>query len=109
VLFLGSQDLEISWRLQELGYRLMIGRAVLVHHRDTGASFQSVSKESRDSLLRASDAALLSKLTSYYGDLGDANSTDIWENRIFDHELHGGTERQERAASRFGQLRHPHA
>jgi O-antigen biosynthesis protein len=64
-LFLGSEDLEISWRLRTHGYRLLAALDVFVHH-EGGASFASARPAQVRRLLGQSTEALRRKLKAAY-------------------------------------------
>ena len=49
-MFLGSEDLELSWRLRVLGFRLAIAKDVFVHHRGH-VSFGTVKPAKAEQLL----------------------------------------------------------
>jgi GT2 family glycosyltransferase len=80
---LGADDLELSWRLRELGYSLAIAPDAFVHH-EGGASFaKSESRELANIRIQRSDRALVSKLAHYYGWVGIPSSQELWESPIF--------------------------
>lgn len=80
---LGSDDLELSWRLRLNGYRLLIAKDSFVTHRH-GTSFRSLPDAEKDRLVRQSNLALKAKLTRYYGSLDGITSDDLWGCPIFD-------------------------
>ncbi len=65
-LFLGNDDLELSWRLRTRGYRLLVATDIFVHHQSQ-ASFKSLSPERSKRLVQESTDALQRKLENYYG------------------------------------------
>jgi len=81
-LFLGSDDLEICWRLRTNGYKLLIARDVFVEHR-SGASFKSESEGKISALLEQSTTTLLKTLESVYGPGPLPTSRDLWDSEIF--------------------------
>lgn len=81
--FLGSDDLELSWRLRLNGYKLLIAKDTFVAHRH-GTSFNTLPRAERDRLVRQSNLALKAKLTRHYGSLEGITSGDIWGCPIFD-------------------------
>jgi GT2 family glycosyltransferase len=81
--YLGADDLEISWRLRALGYKLAIAKTVFVAH-ECGGSFGTITSEAKRSAVSGSDAALIEKVTNYYGASKIPTSTQLWNNSIFD-------------------------
>ncbi len=76
VLFLGNDDLDLSWRLREAGYRLIIAKDVFVHHAGH-KSFETRPYGEVAKLLEESEVALHGKLLDYYN--GEPpSSTDLW-------------------------------
>jgi GT2 family glycosyltransferase len=65
-LFLGSDDLEISWRLRTHGFKLAVAQDVFVHHQG-GQSFASEDRGHIDQLLFDSTEKLIGKLMATYG------------------------------------------
>lgn len=65
-LFLGNDDLELSWRLQQNGYRLLVATDVFVHHRGQ-VSFRSESAAKTAYLVQQSTNFLANKLRKAYG------------------------------------------
>ena len=65
-LFLGADDLEFSWRLKNLGYKLLVVLDVFVHHAGQ-KSFATREHSEVTELVATSDAALTRKLLRYYG------------------------------------------
>ncbi|HLO97997.1 MAG TPA: glycosyltransferase [Fimbriimonas sp.] len=84
-LFLGADDLEHSWRLRELGYKLSIGLDVFVHHAGQ-KSFDTRDRSEVSELVAKSDAHLMRKLATYYGDKLPT-SHQLWDCDIFDSAL----------------------
>lgn len=85
-MFLGSDDLEFSWRLRIAGYRLLIVKDVLVHHR-VGHSFAQLPSDERRRTTLESEDALRRKLQEYYGSLDGLTSEGIWGYPIFEAAL----------------------
>lgn len=83
---LGADDLELSWRLRSLGYRLAVAADVFVRHYG-GTSFSGLPDEERTGRSRASDAALLRKLERAYGEGAVPSSQAIWGTDVFRHAL----------------------
>lgn len=81
-LLLGADDLEISWRLRELGYQLAIAADTFVHHKGS-VSFSTVTSGERERLIAASDRALVQKLSRYYGVASLPSSSELFDSEIF--------------------------
>lgn len=81
-LFLGNDDLEISWRLRRWGYRLLVAEDTYVQHLG-GASFASLIPGKRDQLLEESNRRLAEKLEAHYGRGHVPSSVEIWGLDIF--------------------------
>jgi len=62
---LGADDLELSWRLRALGYRLAINLGSFVTHLGS-ASFASLDEHDRQERVARSDAELIEKIRGYY-------------------------------------------
>lgn len=60
-LFLGNDDLDLSWRLRQEGYRLVVATDVFVRHYGQ-VSFATAPKSKTDYLVRQSTNALFEKL-----------------------------------------------
>jgi GT2 family glycosyltransferase len=73
--FLGCDDLDLSMRIRDLGYSLIIASDVFVYH-EGHASFNAAGSISVD-LNRQSEKRLLSKLKDKYGD-NIPSSTELW-------------------------------
>ncbi len=65
-LFLGADDLELSWRLRQKGYRLLVARDVFVEHEGQ-VSFRRLPSEEKQRYLDDSTRILISKLEQHYG------------------------------------------
>ncbi|MCO5297211.1 MAG: glycosyltransferase family 2 protein [Fimbriimonadaceae bacterium] len=76
-LFLGSDDLDLSWRLTMNGYRLAIARDVYVEHR-SGTSFKSLPPKRVQQLLNQSSLAMHQKLMRFYGAGNVPSSSELW-------------------------------
>jgi len=74
-LFLGNDDLELSWRIRTHGLKLVIVRDVFVHHLNH-VSFNSMPSSSVHDLISQSSSALDAKLNAYYG--RTPTSEEIW-------------------------------
>lgn len=79
---LGADDLELSWRLRALGYKLMISPQCYVEHEGS-VSFRATGESETSPRIRASDEALKAKLRSYYG-LTLPRSMDLWGTQILE-------------------------
>lgn len=75
-LFLGSDDLELSWRLQLNGFRLLIAKDVYVQHLEN-RSLTSMAKNDAAQLLSESTACLRRKVADHYGS-DPPSSTELW-------------------------------
>lgn len=83
---LGADDLEFSWRLRALGYRLAIATDVFVRH-DAGASFESLELSERKDRVSASDMALADKLAAYFGEHPIPSSEALFGSPVFTEAL----------------------
>jgi GT2 family glycosyltransferase len=77
-LFLGMDDLDLSWRLRLSGYRLLIATDVFVHHEGQ-VSFKSEPSETVRKLNQDSTDALARKLLAHYGPGNVPTSYDLWD------------------------------
>jgi GT2 family glycosyltransferase/tetratricopeptide (TPR) repeat protein len=84
-LFLGADDLEFSWRLQSLGFKLTVALDVFVHH-EGHKSFETRDNSETSILIAKSDAHLVRKLEAFYG-LVLPTSYQIWSCNIFDEAI----------------------
>ncbi len=84
-LFLGADDLEHSWRLKKLGYKLTIALDVFVHHAGQ-KSFETRDRSEVADLVTKSDTHLKEKLSKFYGDR-QLTSHQLWSCNIFDEAL----------------------
>ncbi|MBI1331446.1 MAG: glycosyltransferase [Armatimonadetes bacterium] len=84
-LFLGADDLDLSWRLKCLGYDLLVALDVFVHHAGQ-KSFETRERSEVSDFVAQSDANLITKLTRFYGP-NLPNSHVLWECDIFDEAL----------------------
>ena len=74
-LFVGNDDLELSWRLRTHGLRLLIALDVFVHHTNH-VSFTSVEPDVRRRYIEESWAALTRKLRRHYPVL--PSNSELW-------------------------------
>ncbi|HKP97817.1 MAG TPA: glycosyltransferase [Fibrobacteria bacterium] len=65
-LFLGNDDLDLSWRLRSLGRKLVVASDAFVFHEGQ-KSFQTRAKATVDRLTQESTDALYVKLAHHYG------------------------------------------
>ncbi len=65
-LFLGNDDLELSWRLRQKGYRLLVATDTFVYHAGQ-KSFESEKRSATDALVQESTNRLFEKLENHYG------------------------------------------
>lgn len=76
-LFLGNDDLDLSWRLREQGYRLVVATDTFVYHEGQ-VSFRSESSEKTTRLVRESTDRLYAKLETHYGPGKVPTSMELW-------------------------------
>ncbi len=76
-LFLGSDDLEFSWRLKEKGYRLVVATDTFIYHK-AQASFATEPEEKMKRLTQESQDTLYLKLEKYYGKGRVPSSKELW-------------------------------
>jgi GT2 family glycosyltransferase len=81
-LFLGSDDLELCWRLRSHGYRLAIATDIYVQH-SAGTSFATEPSETTARFLRESAQRLQAKLERYYAQGPLPSGYAIWGSDIF--------------------------
>ncbi len=77
-LFLGNDDLDLSWRLRQRGYRLIVATDTFVHHEGQ-ASFASEPKPATARLVQESTDALFRKLEAHYGTGNVPLPADLWD------------------------------
>ncbi len=77
-LFLGCDDLDLSWRIQLMGKKMRIASGVFVHHE--GHTSMGMNPE-KDKLIRQSEDALREKLKGFYGD-DPPSSEELWGCKI---------------------------
>lgn len=76
VLFLGNDDLDLSWRLRLAGYDLVIASDVFVYHAGH-KSFETRPKPEVEKLLQESEDALRAKLIKHY-DGNPPSAVELW-------------------------------
>lgn len=76
-LFLGNDDLDLSWRLTLSGYELTIATNVFVRHVGQ-ASFATLAEGEAKRYERASTDALACKLEAHYGKGNVPTGKDLW-------------------------------
>lgn len=74
-LFLGNDDLELSWRIRTHGLRLVVAKDVFVHHLHH-VSFSFLGKDEVHALILQSNHALRAKLEAYYGEV--PSDEELW-------------------------------
>lgn len=74
--FLGCDDLDLSLRLRDAGYELIIASDVFVYH-EGHSSFYAAGGEASMTLNKQSEKAMLAKLNAKYGD-NIPTSTELW-------------------------------
>jgi GT2 family glycosyltransferase len=75
-MYLGSEDVELSWRLRSHGLKLMIAKAAFVQHAG-GASFGSIDSSLREQLVAESTRALVKKISFHHADR-IPGSIELW-------------------------------
>lgn len=85
-MFVGSEDLEFSWRIRELGYKLLVARDVFVAHR-CGRSFASVEDSKKKQILTDSSNALIRRVREAYVPSPPPSSIELWNIDIVPDEL----------------------
>ncbi len=81
-LFLGHDDLDLSWRLRERGYRLLIAADTFVHHAGQ-ASFRTEPKRKTRYLVQQSANMLAGKLARAHGRDRVPPPEELWGIRWF--------------------------
>ena len=76
-LFLGNDDLELSWRLRANGFSLKVAADTFIHHIGQ-KSFATETSSKTDALVRDSSNALYAKLLSHYGDGNVPTPAELW-------------------------------
>lgn len=75
-LFLGNDDLDLSWRLRLAGYDLVVASDVFVYHAGH-KSFETRPKPEVEKLLQESEDALRAKLIKHY-DGKPPSAVELW-------------------------------
>lgn len=75
-LFLGNDDLDLSWRLRLAGYRLLIAPGVFVHHAGH-KTMEEQKPEHIQKLLDESTAHLKAKIQAHYGE-ACPSAVELW-------------------------------
>ncbi|MBX3043622.1 MAG: glycosyltransferase [Candidatus Kapabacteria bacterium] len=76
-LFLGNDDLELSWRIRTNGGKLAVALDAFVYHVGQ-ASFKTENKSHTDRLVQESTDCLYRKLENYYGAGNVPSPMEIW-------------------------------
>ncbi len=76
-LFLGMDDLDISWRLKLAGYRLLVATDVFVGHEGQ-VSFKTEPESRTRRLTREATNTLARKLEAHYGRGRVPTSSELW-------------------------------
>lgn len=76
-LFLGNDDLDLSWRLRLKGYKLLVACDTFVYHKGQ-QSFKTVKKSKTDQLVQESTDILYEKLARYYGAENIPTPVELW-------------------------------
>jgi GT2 family glycosyltransferase len=81
-LFLGLDDLDLSWRLRLAGYRLLVATDVYIHHVGR-ASFDSEPRAVTDGWQRRGADVLARKLERHYGRGRVPTAAELWDLQWF--------------------------
>jgi len=81
--FLGTEDLDLSWRLRLKGYRLLIATDVFIRHQGQ-ASFRTEPEAKVRELVAQSTRRLVEKLKEYYGEGNVPTCQELWGVDWFD-------------------------
>jgi GT2 family glycosyltransferase len=76
-LFLGCDDLDMSWRLRLAVYRLLVATDVFVLHKGH-VSFDTEPQTKTDALVQKSTDVLARKLQKHYGEGNVPSPAEIW-------------------------------
>ncbi len=76
-LFLGNDDLELSWRIRENGGTLKVALDTFIYHEGQ-KSFATEKKEKTEKLVQESANKLYRKLEKYYGKGRVPSSMELW-------------------------------
>lgn len=76
-LFLGNDDLDLSWRLRREGWKLVVATGAFVHHVGQ-VSFDSLPREAARRLVQESTDALARKLVAHYGRGRVPSPRELW-------------------------------
>lgn len=76
-LFLGNDDLDMSWRLRQKGYSLRVATDVFVHHVGQ-VSFNTEPSEKTRRLVQESTDVLARKLVKHYGPGKVPSAMELW-------------------------------
>lgn len=77
-LFLGNDDLELSWRLRLNGYSLKVAADTFIYHEGQ-QSFETEEKSKTSALVQESTECLYKKLQRHYGITGVPTPKELWE------------------------------
>lgn len=77
-LFLGNDDLELSWRFRLNGYSLKVATDTFIYHEGQ-QSFNTKPKEITNNLVQQSTDALYSKLQEHYGVNNVPTPNELWD------------------------------
>lgn len=77
MLFLGNDDLDLSWRIRGAGYRLVVAKDCIVFHQGQ-VSFASVATKNTQRLVQESTDYLFYKLIRHYGPDRVPSSQQLW-------------------------------
>jgi GT2 family glycosyltransferase len=76
-LFLGSDDIDLSWRFRLAGYHLVVNKSAYIYHEGQH-SFKQAGKDFTERLTDLSTEELYKKLKRFYGECGVPNPMNLW-------------------------------
>ncbi len=76
-LFLGNDDLDLSWRFRLKGYKLLVAVDTFVYHEGQ-VSFKTEKETKTNKLVQESTDKLYEKLLSHYGKGNVPTSMELW-------------------------------
>lgn len=82
-MFLGCDDLDLSWRIQRARYKMAIATGVFVHHE--GHTSMNLNPE-KEKLIKQSSDAMREKLKDFYGP-DVPSSVELWGCKILATDL----------------------
>ncbi|PWB44012.1 MAG: hypothetical protein C3F12_12300 [Candidatus Methylomirabilota bacterium] len=76
-LFVGNDDLDLSWRLRLKGYKLLVATDTFIHHEGQ-VSFKSETETKTSQLVQESTDRLYAKLEAHYGVGSVPSPMELW-------------------------------